>query len=94
MDVLVALPYSPKMGEELVSLMFTNLKAMECANHGFNLHLALYDRPFNNSMNAKATKLSGRSVPPIICTNKYAAAGAAAAAATGLQRRLTFTKTS
>jgi hypothetical protein len=70
MDVLVALPYSPKMGEELVSLMFTNLKAMECANHGFNLHLALYDRPFNNSMNAKATKLSGRSVPlPPICTN-------------------------
>jgi hypothetical protein len=38
--------------------MFSNLKAMECDNHGFNLHLALYDRPFNNSMNAKATKLS------------------------------------
>lgn len=38
--------------------MFTNLKAMECANHGFNLHLALYDRPFNNSMNAGRTKLS------------------------------------
>ena len=51
--VLVALPYSPRMGDELIRLMFTNLKAMECANHGFNLHLALYDRPFNNSMNAK-----------------------------------------
>ena len=62
-----------------------NLKAMECANSGFNLHLAsaptppfcarhlfplsdvarvcrLYDRPFNNSMNAKKTKLSGTNL--------------------------------
>ena len=74
MDILVALPYSPRMGDELIRLMFTNLKAMECSNHGFNLHLALYDRPFNNSMNAKATKLSGRTVlvsrTPIIFSMK------------------------
>lgn len=61
-NVLVALPYDNRMKPALVQLMFQNLVAMECANPGFNLHLALYDKPFNNSMNAKKTKLSGRTI--------------------------------
>jgi hypothetical protein len=28
--------------------MFQLLKAMECANPGFNLHLALFDEPYHN----------------------------------------------
>ena len=42
---------------------------MECASEGFNLHLALYDEPFNNSMDAKKTKISGRTV---LATIRYA----------------------
>jgi hypothetical protein len=36
-DVLVALPYDRRMKPALVQLMFANLHALECANHGFNL---------------------------------------------------------
>ena len=35
---------------------------MECANPGFNLRLALYDKPYVNDMNAAKTKKSGRGV--------------------------------
>ena len=62
LDVLVALPYDNRMKPALIQIMFQNLVTMECANHGFNLHLALYDKPFNNSMNAKQTKLTGRTI--------------------------------
>jgi hypothetical protein len=62
MDVLVALPYDSTMKPALIQLMFKNLVAMECANEGFNLHLGLYDKPFNNSMDAQKTKLSGRTI--------------------------------
>ena len=61
-EVLVALPYSADMLCELQRLMFTRLKAMECANPGFNLRLALYDKPYVNNMNADKTKKSGRGV--------------------------------
>jgi hypothetical protein len=59
-EVLVALPYSAEMLCELRRVMFTQLKAMECANPGFNLRLALYDKPYTNDMNAAHTKKSVR----------------------------------
>eukprot|EP01043_Picozoa_sp_COSAG02_P024397 COSAG02_NODE_1331_length_13215_cov_3.173058_6_plen_552_part_00 len=61
-EVLVALPYSADMLCELRRIMFTQLKAMECANPGFNLRLGLYDKPYVNDMNAAKTKKSGRGV--------------------------------
>lgn len=61
-EVLVALPYSADMLCELQRTMFTRLKAMECANPGFNLRLGLYDKPYTNDMNAAKTKKSGRGV--------------------------------
>ena len=61
-DVLVALPYNRNMQAELTQEMFLQVKQMECASEGFNLHLALYDEPFDNSMDAKKTK--GESPPP------------------------------
>ena len=60
--VLVALPYSADMLCDLQVLMFTNLKSLECANEGFNLHLGLYDKPYQNDMDARKTKKSGRGV--------------------------------
>ena len=60
--VLVALPYSDLMPCTLREKMFQLLKAMECANPGFNLHLALYDEPYHNEMDARKTKVSGRGV--------------------------------
>jgi hypothetical protein len=44
----------------------SGVKAMECSNTGFELKLALYDKPFNNSMDAKKTKVSGRTVLAMI----------------------------
>lgn len=61
-EVLVALPYSADMLCELQRVMFTRLKAMECANPGFNLRLGLYDKPYSNDMDAAKTKKSGRGV--------------------------------
>ena len=61
-SVLVALPYSADMLCDLQVLMFTNLKSLECANDGFNLHLGLYDKPYQNDMDARKTKKSGRGV--------------------------------
>ena len=61
-SVLVALPYSADMLCDLQVLMFTNLKSLECANEGFNLHLGLYDKPYQNDMDARKTKKSGRGV--------------------------------
>ena len=63
-EVLVALPYSAEMLCELRRVMFTQLKAMECANPGFNLRLALYDKPYTNDMNAAHTKKSVRESAP------------------------------
>ena len=61
-EVLVALPFSAEMLCELRKIMFTQLKAMECANPGFNLRLGLYDKSYTNDMNAAKTKKSGRGV--------------------------------
>lgn len=61
-EVLVALPYSADMLCDLRKIMFTQLKAMECANPGFNLRLGLYDKTYTNDMNAAKTKKSGRGV--------------------------------
>ena len=60
--VLVALPYSDLMPCTLRERMFALLKRMECANPGWNLHLALFDEPFSNEMDARRTKKSGRGV--------------------------------
>ena len=76
-SVLVALPYSADMLCDLQVLMFTNLKSLECANDGFNLHLGLYDKPYQNDMDARKTKKSGRGV----------LAGSGAAGCARLRRR-------
>lgn len=60
--VLIALPYSDFMPCTLREKMFSLLKAMECANPGWNLYLALYDEPYHNEMDARKTKASGRGV--------------------------------
>ena len=60
--VLIALPYSDFMPCTLREKMFSLLKAMECANPGWNLYLALYDEPYHNEMDAQKTKMSGRGV--------------------------------
>ena len=54
-------------GPEPAGLVWrSGVKAMECSNTGFELKLALYDKPFNNSMDAKKTKVSGRTVLAMI----------------------------
>eukprot|EP01051_Picozoa_sp_SAG22_P015593 SAG22_NODE_2060_length_3063_cov_1.479757_1_plen_487_part_00 len=60
LEVLVALPYNDFMPCDLREKMFQNLKAMECANPGFNLRLGLYDKPFANDMDGRRTHKSGR----------------------------------
>eukprot|EP01048_Picozoa_sp_COSAG05_P005814 COSAG05_NODE_355_length_10856_cov_7.197174_7_plen_332_part_00 len=58
--VLIALPFNAEMQCALRYIMWHNLKAMECANPGFNLELGLYDEPFDNEMDARKTQHSGR----------------------------------
>lgn len=60
--VLIALPYSDFMPCTLREKMFSLLKNMECANPGWNLYLALYDKPYHNDMDARKTRVSGRGV--------------------------------
>jgi hypothetical protein len=70
-SVLVALPYSKDMACPLRLAMFSRLKAMECANPGFNLELALYDEPYNNNMDACA--LSSLAIGGIFCQRVHRA---------------------
>ena len=60
--VLVAAPFARDMHESLRRQLFANLLSLECANKGFNLHFALYDEPFQNNMDARKTRKTGRAV--------------------------------
>jgi hypothetical protein len=64
--VLVALPYDANMLCELRKTMFEQLKALECANPGFNLELGLYDKPYEHDMDARKTQHSGRGILAVI----------------------------
>ena len=60
--VLVALPYNDDMPCVLKQRMFKALRGLECNNPGFNLEPALYDKPYENNMNANEARQSGRTV--------------------------------